>query len=239
MKRKISILAILLGFCMTAFAQKQYINMVSFSSLDGNICWVRLNGDLPNNIKEEYDKTDDNTSIGELLNLLLDNGFSVEQMNTDVYKNSSGHSRILQTFLLSNSPVQKRYINVVSFLSDASDWDAGLEIRLTGDLPSNIKEKYLVSDISVGEVLNKLADEGFTVEQTNTLYSNDKGGSPNILQTFLLSNFIQNEVERITLNDGATEVARYNLQGIPVNENEKGVQIIVYSNYTTKTVVVQ
>ena len=36
-----------------------------------------------------------------------------------------------------------------------------------------------------------------------------------------------------------TEIARYNLQGIQVNENEKGVQIIVYSNYTTKTVVVQ
>jgi hypothetical protein len=35
------------------------------------------------------------------------------------------------------------------------------------------------------------------------------------------------------------EVARYNLQGIPVKANEKGVQIIVFSNYTTKTVVVE
>jgi hypothetical protein len=34
-------------------------------------------------------------------------------------------------------------------------------------------------------------------------------------------------------------VARYNLQGIPVKANEKGVQIIVYSNYTTKTIVVE
>ena len=35
------------------------------------------------------------------------------------------------------------------------------------------------------------------------------------------------------------EVARYNLQGIPVKSYEKGVQVIVYSNYTTKTVVVE
>jgi hypothetical protein len=39
--------------------------------------------------------------------------------------------------------------------------------------------------------------------------------------------------------EDVNEIARYNLQGIPVNANEKGVQIIVYSNYTTKTVVVQ
>ena len=36
-----------------------------------------------------------------------------------------------------------------------------------------------------------------------------------------------------------TEVARYNLQGIPVSESERGVQIIVYSNYTTKTIIVE
>ena len=35
------------------------------------------------------------------------------------------------------------------------------------------------------------------------------------------------------------EVARYNLQGLPIHKNEKGVQIIVYSNYTTKTIIVE
>ena len=33
------------------------------------------------------------------------------------------------------------------------------------------------------------------------------------------------------------EVARYNLQGLPVSDKEKGIQIIVYSNYTTKTII--
>ena len=36
----------------------------------------------------------------------------------------------------------------------------------------------------------------------------------------------------------AKEVARYNLAGRPCNPNDKGVQIIVYSDYSTQTVIV-
>ena len=39
-------------------------------------------------------------------------------------------------------------------------------------------------------------------------------------------------------NDKAEEVARYNLSGRPCPPTEKGVQIIVYSDYTTRTVIV-
>ena len=35
------------------------------------------------------------------------------------------------------------------------------------------------------------------------------------------------------------EVARYNLQGLPVDKDEKGVQIIVFSNFTTRTIIVE
>lgn len=38
-------------------------------------------------------------------------------------------------------------------------------------------------------------------------------------------------------NDDSEEVARYNLSGRPCSPNEKGVQIIVYSNFTTRTVI--
>ena len=38
-------------------------------------------------------------------------------------------------------------------------------------------------------------------------------------------------------NDAAVEVARYNLSGRPCSPNEKGVQIIVYSDFTTRTVI--
>ncbi len=37
----------------------------------------------------------------------------------------------------------------------------------------------------------------------------------------------------------ADEVARYNLSGYPCSPSDKGVQIIVYSDFTTKTVIVQ
>ena len=43
-------------------------------------------------------------------------------------------------------------------------------------------------------------------------------------------------VDTIRDND-AVEVARYNLSGIPCSSNEKGIQIIVYSDFTTKTVI--
>ena len=39
-------------------------------------------------------------------------------------------------------------------------------------------------------------------------------------------------------NDDAVEVARYDLSGRPCSPNEKGVQIIFYSDLTTRTIVV-
>ena len=40
-----------------------------------------------------------------------------------------------------------------------------------------------------------------------------------------------------TPSGDAKEVARYDFSGRPCSPNEKGVQIIVYSDYTTKTVI--
>ena len=37
--------------------------------------------------------------------------------------------------------------------------------------------------------------------------------------------------------EGVTEIARYNLLGQKINEAEAGVQIIVYSDYSTKTII--
>ena len=38
-------------------------------------------------------------------------------------------------------------------------------------------------------------------------------------------------------NDTSEEVARYNLSGRPCSPSDKGVQIIVYSDFTTRTVI--
>lgn len=37
--------------------------------------------------------------------------------------------------------------------------------------------------------------------------------------------------------DGKREVARYDLQGLPVRADAKGIQIVVFEDYTTKTVL--
>ena len=82
------------------------------------------------------------------------------------------------------------------------------------------------------DVVNMLAERGFEVEFTmenrNFLMSKRSSSGYNAVRSVVL-----NEDEDVT------EVARYNLQGLPVKEHDKGVQIIVYSNYTTKTVIVQ
>jgi hypothetical protein len=44
-------------------------------------------------------------------------------------------------------------------------------------------------------------------------------------------------VERDYSDGDVNEVARYNLSGRPCRPNEKGVQIIVYSDFTTRTII--
>ena len=81
------------------------------------------------------------------------------------------------------------------------------------------------------EVVNSLAEKGYEVEfmdDGEILMSKRSSGGYNAVRSVVLNE-----------NEDVTEVARYNLQGLPVKEHDKGVQIIVYSNYTTKTVIVQ
>lgn len=40
-------------------------------------------------------------------------------------------------------------------------------------------------------------------------------------------------------NGEVEEVARYNLSGHPCKPYDKGVQIVVYSDYTTKTIIIE
>lgn len=160
--------------------------------------------------------------------------------------------RILLSFLLllvtSSIHAQKSYVTVTCNLH-------GDYAYLSGDIPSSMKTKYGHSDFPesnlsngqgwIGLVLNLLAKEGFSVEQMNSTYQyvseyyTDKSKLHTI---FLLSkpsnNSTSNVIQRVQDDDSEVyEVARYNLQGIPINESEKGIQIIVYSNFTTKTII--
>lgn len=128
---------------------------------------------------------------------------------------------------------QKSYVNVVADHIYSSIYQ---EIYLTGDVPVGIKthyDSYGSEAMTVGKVLNLLAEEGFVVEQMSCSAE---------CEVILLSRLALDPeaVPHVTADDQeAVEVARYNLQGLPVSEDEKGVQIIVYSNFTTKTIIVE
>lgn len=128
---------------------------------------------------------------------------------------------------------QKSYVNVVADHIYSSIYQ---EIYLTGDVPVGIKthyDSYGSEAMTVGKVLNLLAKEGFVVEQMSCSAE---------CEVILLSRIALDPeaVPHVIADDQeAVEVARYNLQGLPVNEDEKGVQIIVYSNFTTKTIIVE
>lgn len=131
---------------------------------------------------------------------------------------------------------QKSYVNVVADHIYSSIYQ---EIYLTGDVPVGIKthyDSYGSEAMTVGKVLNLLAAEGFVVEQMSCSTE---------CEAILLSRVQvfppdSDAIQHVDADDqDVHEVARYNLQGLPVGENEKGIQIVVYSNYTTKTVIVE
>ena len=133
---------------------------------------------------------------------------------------------------------QKSYINVrVRFSGDPN------YIYLTGDIPSDINKYYYYNDsneddITIGKLLNMLSERGYEVEFMSGM------SNSSLWMNYLLSKKSPGQSSaiqkvRVDNEEKVTEVARYNLQGMPVDESEKGIQIIVYSNYTTKTVLVQ
>lgn len=159
--------------------------------------------------------------------------------------------RILLTLLflcgiIISSYAQKSYVTV---WCEQSSYNT---IWLSGDIPQSMKAWYKPSDFSatdgrrcVGNVLNLLANNGFSVEQMNTVMDTKYSSSPEVVTIYLLSKPMDDldpdSTPQLPQADNAKihEVARYNLQGMPVKKEEKGIQIVVYSNYTTKTVIVE
>lgn len=139
----------------------------------------------------------------------------------------------------------KSYVTVYCPLNSSS-----LMIKLSGDIPSNMQTDYCYYDFGytrvvnnyylVGHVLNLLAENGFTVEKSNS-WSNGQTDFTMYLCSRNSTSGTSTYAREVKEQDNADvkEVARYNLQGMPVSKAEKGVQVVVYSNYTTKTVVVE
>ena len=132
---------------------------------------------------------------------------------------------------------QKSYINVCVTNIDNTSVQF---CHMTGDIPDGINHN---PSMFIGDLLNMLSQYGYEVE----LMSFSTGNST-LAANYLLSKKSSTDPDNpdivtyqrdIADDTEAYEVARYNLQGLPINKDEKGVQIVVYSNYTTKTVIVE
>ena len=142
-----------------------------------------------------------------------------------------------------SSYAQKSYINL--YATQLSDQNYQY-CYLTGDIPEGISS-YIAD--KVGNILNLLAQEGYEVEFMSSSATTSNYSSVGTMVNYLLSKKTSSTnpddpgiityQRDITVDTEAYEVARYNLQGLPVNKEEKGVQIVVYSNYTTKTIIVE
>ena len=126
---------------------------------------------------------------------------------------------------------QKSYVNVICGSLFASHGTS-----LSGAVPKDMETFYKDSTYTFGDVLNMLGQRGFVVEYMSVATDNDE-----LYIVAILSKqdaVDPSAVQKVKDDDAEVyEVARYNLQGRPVKETEKGIQIVVFSNYTTKTII--
>ena len=139
---------------------------------------------------------------------------------------------------------QKSYIVLVSSSHFYSDRMQSTSYNLYGNIPDGVNKSYSRLD----EALNALGQENYAIESVNLLqnyhYRDDHDVYINYDCTIILSRSsnISLKIETISADDDeydVYEIARYNLQGKPIDANERGIQIIVYSNYTTKIIFVE
>lgn len=137
---------------------------------------------------------------------------------------------------------QKSYVHIYAENISRVDYH---NIHITGDIPNEVLQEYYFSEeMTIGRLLNLLADKGYVLEFMTAPARFGQGFTYDMC--YVLSKVKEapsNSIKSVKADDDDSdasevhEVARYNLQGLPISEKEKGVQIVVYSNYTTKTII--
>ena len=146
-----------------------------------------------------------------------------------------------------STSARKSYIHIVATEVKST---IAQTIYLTGDVPPGFSDYYLYYDnMTIGQLLNELADYGYELEFMEApalSTTNTSSSSGNYMQMcYVVSKEVSSGgpiTKAPTVNSDKGEayiVARYDLQGLPVSEDTKGVQIIVYSDYSTETKIVE
>ena len=143
---------------------------------------------------------------------------------------------VAAAFALFTATAQRSYVSLYINMNAAdSKW---VSARVSGDIPESMKDYYAATydRLSDGELINMLAKEGFTIDkiaamgETNCVVIMSKNSSSD-------SGIITKSADEQVTN--AMEIARYDLQGRLVDDDCPCLQIIVYSDYSAKTVVVK
>ena len=143
---------------------------------------------------------------------------------------------IAAAFALFTATAQRSYVSLYINMNAAdSKW---VSARVSGDIPASMKDYYAATydRLSDGELINMLANEGFMIDkiaamsETNCVVIMSKNSSCD-------SGIITKSADEQVTN--AMEIARYDLQGRLVDDDSPGLQIVVYSDYSAKTVVVK
>ena len=155
--------------------------------------------------------------LGDGVNRVCSQGYVVEKMA------ASNDRRPYLSIIYSKKSNQKEQKTYVFLYND-------IDFYLSGDIPKGMKNKYTNNESTTNKILNLLSQNGFQLDQLCMggskyfiLFSKNKSGSTRVDSAF-------NSEEEVK------EMARYNLKGMPIDSNYKGIQIIVYSDYTTKVV---
>ena len=130
---------------------------------------------------------------------------------------------------------QKQYVSLYVNLNDATNnW---VSARLSGNIPPGMKSYYAATydKLTEGDLINMLAENNFTIERMAgvgdthaiIIFSNVQNSGYNDIITYYTE----------TINPNAQEIARYNLQGMKIDSEEPGIQIVVYSDYNAKIIV--
>lgn len=167
------------------------------------------------------------------INELASNGFSIINYFID-YDKIVDYTREVIVFAKNNSEnVQKSYIKIFAERRSGADI-----MYLYGDLPAYIKNKYEIEDNKrLENIINELSKKGYQVEHFISEINNL--GILSVILSKIKSDITSVRNTNTNDNNIVIEKARYNLNGVPINKNEKGIQIVVYSDYSTKIINVK
>ena len=143
---------------------------------------------------------------------------------------------IATALTLFTATAQRSYVSLYINMNTAdSRW---VSARVSGDVPESMKDYYAATydRLSDGELINMLSAEGFIIDKIAAM------GDTNCV--VIMSKNFSGDSEIITqIADkhvtNAVEIARYDLQGRLVDDDCPGVQIVVYSDYSARTVIVK